>query len=248
MMKWTMTQGVHAMCTTREGGVSLPPYDSFNLGTHVGDDVARVLQNRALLRAELGGANAVFLNQVHGCDVLTLDAHTPDGLAADAAVTAVPSLACLMMVADCLPVLFCDTAGTTVAAAHAGWRGLAAGVLENTLQALCRQAHCAPDQVLAWLGPCIGAQAFEVGDEVRHAFVQSCANDAAHFLPHHTPTKFWANLSGLATDRLQRAGVTHLTGNDGSDAWCTVTQSSRFFSFRRDGVTGRFAACIWRDG
>lgn len=239
--------GVHAWCSTRQGGISLPPFDSLNLGDHVGDDPMAVMTNRQRLTAQLGSARPIFLKQVHGVDVVTLNADTSDGTAADACVTTQPNLACTIMVADCLPVLLTDEHGRAVAAAHAGWRGLMSGVLENTVQALCDQAAVQPSQLQVWLGPCIGPSAFEVGQEVRAAFMAHDAQSMAYFAPHpHHAGKWLAHLSGLARQRLKGLGVQAIAGNDGSLAWCTVHERSRFFSYRRDGVTGRFAACIWR--
>lgn len=268
--QWPAPAHVHALCTTRAGGSSQPPYDTLNLGDHVGDDPHAVRANRAALQATLGGARPVFLQQVHGTAVAALHAALPDGACADACVTATPALACTIMVADCLPILLTDLQGRAVAAAHAGWRGLAGqggvGVIEAVFKdfwalALAGQAPPAIDSIataaasrtlaadtLAWLGPCIGPQAFEVGAEVRAAF---CAHDAAadrHFTDHGGG-KYLADLAGLARHRLAALGVTRVYGNDGSPGWCTVSQPSRFFSHRRDsallGGSGRMAACIW---
>lgn len=245
-MHWSLPEGVHACCTTRTGGVSLTPFDSWNLGGHVGDDPSAVAVNRQRLHAQLGFARPVFLHQVHGVDVVNIDANTPDGTVADACLTDKAGLACTIMVADCLPLLFTDAHGRAVAAAHAGWRGLASGVVENTLFALCRQAAVEPHQIRVWLGPCIGATAFEIGVEVYEAFLKHDRNSNEFFVPHSSrPQKWWADLAGLARQRLLAQGVREISGNDGSAAWCTVQQRSDFFSYRRDGVTGRFAACIW---
>ncbi|WP_281789772.1 peptidoglycan editing factor PgeF [Limnohabitans sp. INBF002] len=250
-MDWPLPVGVHAMCTTRVGGVSQAPFDGFNLGDHVQDDPHAVAQNRALLQAQLGGARPVFLTQVHGVDVAQVNAATPDGTTADACITQEPQVACTIMVADCLPLMFTDDVGRVVAAAHAGWRGLAAGVLERTVHGVCEQAGVAPAQVRVWLGPCIGPDAFEVGDDVRQAFTALDAPQAdkaaGYFKPHPShPNKWLADLAGLARLRLAALGVTSVAGNDSSPEWCTVSQRSRLFSYRRDGVTGRFAVCIWR--
>jgi polyphenol oxidase len=249
---WALPVGVHAVCTTRVGGVSKAPFDGFNLGDHVQDDPHAVAANRALLQAQLGGAQPVFLKQVHGVDVASLTMGTPDGTVADGCITQVPNLACTIMVADCLPLLFTDDEGRVVAAAHAGWRGLAAGVIEQTVNAVCLQAGVATAQVRVWLGPCIGLDAFEVGDDVRVAFTSDTAiqsNQAQRFFqPHPSHAGKWlADLAGLARLRLQALGVTSVAGNDSTSEWCTVHQGSRLFSYRRDGVTGRFAVCIWRD-
>ncbi len=251
-MRWTLPAGVHAVCTTRAGGYSAAPYASFNLGDHVSDAPNAVAANRALLQAQLGGARPVFLSQVHGVEVARLDAHSTDGIAADACITQDSQVACTIMVADCLPLLFTDDSGTVVAAAHAGWRGLAAGVIEQTLHAVCHQVHVPAAQVRVWLGPCIGPEAFEVGPEVRAAFTAldaTASHGAAQcFQPHPVHDHKWlADLAGLARLRLMALGVNSVEGNDSSPTWCTVTDRSRLFSYRRDGVTGRFAVCIWRD-
>ncbi len=249
-MDWALPAGVQAVCTTRLGGVSQAPFDGFNLGDHVQDDPQAVAQNRALLQAQLGGARAVFLSQVHGVDVAQLNIATPDGTHADACVTQESRVACTIMVADCLPLLFTDASGHVVAAAHAGWRGLAAGVIEQTVRAVCEAAGVVPAQVRVWLGPCIGPEVFEVGDDVRMAFTaQEDASEAErYFKPHPTHAGKWlTDLAGLARMRLQALGVTSVAGNASAPEWCTVSQRSRLFSFRRDGVTGRFAVCIWRN-
>lgn len=250
---WPAPQGVHALCTTRSGGISAAPFDSLNLGDHVGDDAAAVAANRARLQAALHavtpGARPVFLQQVHGAQVLALGPHTPQGLQADACTSMEPGAVCTVMVADCLPLLFALRDGSAVAAAHAGWRGLAGGVVEATLAALQQAGRGQAGDVLAWLGPCIGPGAFEVGADVLGAFAASHAEDSAYFVPH-AQGKYLADLAGLARVRLRRAGVLSVHGNDSSAAWCTVSQPSRFFSRRRDAValggSGRFAACIWR--
>ena len=237
---WPAPAGVRAICTTRTGGVSPGALGGLNLGGHVGDEPANVAANRAQLQAAIG-VRPVFLQQVHGIGVLPIDATTPDGAVADACTTLDAGVACTIMVADCLPVLFTDRDGGRVAAAHAGWRGLAAGVLERTAGVF------GDARPMAWLGPCIGPNAFEVGDEVRAAFVAQSAEAATCFRPAPAPGKWWADLPGLARQRLRAAGVEAVYGNDGSDAWCTVRNPLRFFSHRRDGVSGRFAAAIWRD-
>lgn len=235
---WPAPAAVHALHSTRDGGVSAAPYHSLNLGDHVGDAPAAVARNRAVLAARLGGT-PVFLQQVHGIHVETLPSRqaVPQ---ADACLSTVPGVACTIMVADCLPVLFCDVGGRAVAAAHAGWRGLAAGVLEATVAALRRTA---PGPLLAWLGPCIGPGAFEVGDEVKAAFEARDAAAAACFRPHGD--RWLADLPALARRRLAALQLASMHGNDGSDDWCTVANASRFFSHRRDRVSGRMAACIW---
>lgn len=236
---WPVPANVRAACSTRAGGVSAAPYDTLNLGDHVGDALDAVAANRRRY-AEALGARPVFLKQVHGTGVLQLDVATPHGAEADACFTRERGLACTMMVADCLPVLLADRAGTQVGAAHCGWRGLANGVLE----ALCERMQLAPGAVVAWLGPCIGPQAFEVGPEVRAAFLAQDAGAAACFRAHGEG-KFLADLPALARRRLAAIGITQVHGNDGTPEWCTVTEASRFFSHRRDRVSGRLAASIW---
>lgn len=243
---WPVPASVHAACSERLGGVSAPPCDSLNLGDHVGDDPAAVAENRRRFALALQ-ARPVFLKQVHGRSVVRLDAKTPDGTEADACWTMERGLACTMMVADCLPVLLADRAGRVVGAAHCGWRGLAGdegrGVLEALWTQMAPQAG-APEQMLAWLGPCIGPGAFEVGAEVRAAFVGSDAGAAPCFRPHGDG-KFLADLPALARRRLAALGIAAVYGNDGTQPWCTVSNPSRFFSHRRDRVSGRLAAAVW---
>jgi YfiH family protein len=205
----------------------------------VGDDDALVRENRIRFAAALR-ARPVYMKQVHGAHCIELGDGTPDGVEADACFTSARGVACTIMVADCLPVLLTDRDGTVVAAAHAGWRGLASGVVEAAASRLpaVQGAH-------AWLGPCIGPRKFEVGAEVREAFVSARA-DAARFFQPQGEGKYLADLPGLARQRLEGLGFTSVHGNDGTDAWCTVTDTSRFFSHRRDRVSGRFAAAIWR--
>jgi YfiH family protein len=216
----------------------------------VQDDPAAVSANRATFAQHLG-AKPVFLNQVHGWDLIELTDQTPDGVAADVCITQSPRLACTIMVADCLPVLLAEPAGQWVAAAHAGWRGLAGdqglGVMEVAVGAMRERMATDVAQLQVWLGPCIGPQAFEVGNEVREAFcaVQTQAHHC--FQPGPMMGKWWADLPALARMRLLALGVTQIAGNDGSPAWCTVAQQNLFFSHRRDRVSGRFAASIWRD-
>ena len=245
---WPAPANVRAFCTSRAGGASAAPYDAFNLGEHVGDLPQAVAANRAQLQHALG-VRPAFLNQVHGTEVLALHPDSTHGAQADGSWTAQPGLACTVMVADCLPVLLCSTDGARVAALHAGWRGLAGGVgrpgvLEAFLQSQSALGM-APDRWMAWLGPCIGPQAFEVGDEVRAAFVDQASVASLAFTPHG-PGKWLADLALLARQRLQAAGLLQIYGNDGSAPWCTVGNPLRFFSHRRDRVSGRQAAGIWR--
>lgn len=228
--------------TTRRGGQGRPPYDSFNLGDHVGDDPATVRLHRERLAQALG-VTPVYLQQVHGSDVVHLNEgwKDPPPVVADAAVSTTPGLACAILVADCLPVLLAHEGGRGVGAAHAGWRGLAGGVLENTVAALCRAVECTGGELVAWLGPCIGPRRFEVGEEVRQAFCRVQTGAAAHFRPGAQAGKWLADLAGLACDRLAACGVTRI----GTLGACTVEDSSHYFSFRRDGRTGRMAALVW---
>jgi YfiH family protein len=238
---------VGGLMSTRLGGVSLPPFDSLNLrppglpGDAV-DEPGAVLENQRRFTAALQGAQPVFLDQVHGTVVVRLtraDLAAGRGhLVADAAITTEPGVACTVLVADCLPVLFAAPGGTAVGAAHAGWRGLAGGVLEATVAAVCCAAGCEPGALSAWMGACIGPTRFEVGAEVREAFGPARAQ---HFKPTGTPGKWWADLPGLARARLQAAGVHQVAGGQ----WCTHSDASRFFSFRRERVTGRLAAAVW---
>lgn len=234
---WPAPAQVQAVQTTRAGGLSLPPWDHFNLAEHVGDAPADVAANRALLRRQLPG-EPCWLNQIHG-NIAVDVAFAPKNSDADAAYTRQAGVVCAVMTADCLPVLFCDRAGTVVAAAHAGWRGLLAGVLTQTIAAM----QVPGDQLLAWFGPAIGPENFEVGDEVRQAFVASDARAQAAFQPHG-PGKWLADIAMLARQRLNSAGVSAVFGG----GMCTVNERERFFSYRRDGVTGRMASLIWLAG
>lgn len=232
---WPAPAHVKALSTTRAGGVGAAPFDSLNLGTHVGDDPAVVAANRALLRALLP-AEPCWLNQVHGTVVVDLaTAHgVPD---ADGAVSRKPGAVCVVMTADCLPVLLCDRAGTVVGAAHAGWRGLQGGIIEATVKAMGVPAA----DIMAWLGPAIGPAAFEVGDEVKAAFVADCPAAAEAFRPAGPAGKWLADLYLLARQRLAALGVVSVSGGDA----CTCTEPGRFFSYRRDGRTGRMASLVW---
>ena len=251
--EWPAPVHVRSLCTTRVGGASAGPYASLNMGTHVGDVPEAVEFNRARLGRSLG-AKPVFLNQVHGTHMLALRPDSQDGQAADGAFTGERALACTVMVADCLPILLCDTQGRMVVAAHAGWRGLAGvdglGVVEQIVKPFRLLAAVDSAQpaieIIAWLGPCIGPSSFEVGDEVRAAFVAHTAQAVDAFKPV-AQGKWLADLATLARTRLHAQGVTQVYGNDSSAPWCTVGNPSRFFSYRRDGVSGRMAACIWLD-
>ena len=237
---WPAPRAVRSLLTTRLGGVSAAPYASLNLGDHVGDDRRAVAANRALLRGALaGGGDPRWLAQVHGTRVVDAAACSPSDPppAADASFARDKGVVCTVMTADCLPVLFCDRAGTRVAAAHAGWRGLHAGVLEESIDAM----GCEPAEILAWLGPAIGPTAFEVGGEVRDAFLAEQAEAVAAFVPSPNEGKWLADIYRLARLRLARAGVTAIYGGE----CCTFSDSEQFYSYRRDGQTGRMASLVW---
>ena len=230
---WPAPASVRACVTTREGGVSEAPFDSLNLGDHVDDRPEAVAENRRRL-TDYFSIKPAWLQQVHGIAVAQAD---PGIVAtADASWTATPGIACAAMTADCLPALFCNRAGTRVAAAHAGWRGLAAGVLEATLDTLDVPA----EDVLVWLGPAIGPKAFEVGPEVREVFINQLPEAAEAFVPSDNAGKFMADIYLLARLRLAERGVTAVYGG----GFCTVTDP-RFFSYRRASRTGRFASLVW---
>jgi len=233
--EWPAPANVRAAMTTRKGGVSTGRHASLNLASHVGDDADSVAENRRRLRAALAlPGEPAWLAQVHGREVAQLPGPLP--AAADAAATRVPGVVCAVLVADCLPVLLASRGGDCVGIAHAGWRGLAAGVIEATVAALGEE----PARVVAWLGPCIGPQAFEVGPEVRAAFVDGDAAAAADFRPGRAG-RFMADLPALARRRLAVCGVHDVHGG----AMCTHADAARFYSYRRDGETGRMAALIW---
>ena len=263
--QWPAPAGIKAVFTTRAGGVSAAPFEAMNLGSHVGDLPDSVATNRAILQRAIGTSRPAFLNQVHGTQVERLEPGSLDGRPADACLTNCPKLACTVMVADCLPMLLAAQDGGAVAAVHAGWRGLAGGqdgsgqgIVESVFESFSAftqygRAHQAT-KIRAWLGPCIGLSAFEVGEEVKAAFGAAHPESAHLFVPTRAG-KYLADLAGLARQRLQALGITQIYGNDGSPSWCTVGNSSRFFSHRRDagvtgngfGTTGRMAACIWID-
>ena len=232
--EWPAPPGVKAFVTSRNGGVSTGPYASLNLGTRVGDDAHAVSENRARVRAFLP-ADPRWLHQVHGTRVVQAD-RVAQETSADAAFTRARGVVCAVQVADCLPVLFCDREGTCVAAAHAGWRGLSAGVLEQTIAALGLPAS----RLIAWLGPAIGPRAFEVGADVLSAFAQSDPSHSA-FAAAADPGKWLADLFALARERLASAGLSAISGG----GLCSFSDPARFFSHRRDRITGRQAAFIW---
>lgn len=233
---WPAPANVKSLQTTRHGGVSAAPYASFNLGDHVGDDSKAVVANRQQLPSP-----AAWLKQTHSTIVVDAETVTTEAInapiEADASFSRTAGAVSVVMTADCLPVLFCDQQGTVVAAAHAGWRGLCDGVLENTVAAMDVPA----DSIIAWLGPAIGPSAFEVGAEVRAEFIARDANAAAAFVAVENSEKYLGNLYLLARQRLNTRGVMQIYG--GTE--CTFSDSERYFSYRRDGVTGRMASLIW---
>lgn len=240
---WSGPENVHALCTTRQGGVSQPPWNSLNLGVHVGDNPEHVNENRQLLARFTGLECDQFgwLNQVHGNRVVEL---TPANLAecpdADASFTRAPGVACVILTADCLPVLLTDRKGSVVGAAHGGWRSLCGGVLENLVDAMA----VAPSDLRAWMGPAIGPKRFEVGPDVRDAFIARHGDDEAAFSETGArPGHYLADLYELARRRLQRRGVEIISGG----SLCTVRDRDWFFSYRRDGQTGRMATLIWME-
>lgn len=237
---WPAPPGIRAAFTLRSHGASRPPFDTFNVATHVGDEPGAVAENRARLLASLGlPAEPAWLEQVHGHRVVDLDSLTSRELPgpADAAVTRTPGRVCLIQVADCMPVLFAAADGSAVGAAHAGWRGLAGGVLEATVRAMAAP----PAQLLAWMGPAIGQANFEVGEEVRAVFLAADPGAAAAFAANERG-RWQCDLYALARRKLAALGVASVDGG----GWCTYADERRFFSFRRDGRCGRMAALIWR--
>ena len=231
---WDAPTSVKSLITTRYGGVSGAPFDSLNLGDHVNDNPQCVEQNRSILR-QLLPADPMWLKQVHGIRVANAD-NISENIEADASVAHAINNVCLVMTADCLPVLLCNDKGTVVGAAHAGWRGLVSGVIERSVESMA----ASPASIMAYLGPAIGPQAFEVGDEVRVAFMEHDPDAQLAFVPHG-PGKWLADIYMLARQRLNALGITRVYGGD----FCTFTDANRFFSYRRDGVTGRMAALIW---
>ncbi len=238
---WPAPANVRGFMTTRSGGVSQAPYASFNLAAHVGDDALSVAENRSILRRHLP-AEPLWLTQVHGDRVAEAGVDA-EGTEADASVARAPGQVCVVMTADCLPVLFCDAAGTVVAAAHAGWRGLAGGVLERTVEAM----RVPPATIMAWLGVAIGPDNFEVGPEVREAFIAHDPLAGTAFRPalpgtlDEAPHKWLADIYALAHIRLARLGVTQVYGG----GLCTLRDAQRFYSYRREQKTGRMASLIW---
>ena len=234
---WPAPPGVRALATTRRGGVSRAPWDSFNLGDHVGDEPQAVAANRALLRRELP-AEPVWLRQVHGtrCVDAAMAAMVATGTEADASFTRQRGVVCAVLTADCLPVLLCDDQATVVAIAHAGWRGLAAGVIEATAGAMAVPG----ERLTAWLGPAIGPQAFEVGSEVREIFIAHDPQAVGAFAATDKG-KWLCDIHRLARQRLDALGIRRIASANS----CTLGDAETFYSFRRDGVTGRMASLIW---
>ncbi len=241
---WLAPANVKALQTTRLGGISAAPYDTLNLGLHVGDDPVRVNRNRQLLEPLLP-SEPVWLEQVHGVEVANADA-AACRVVADASIARQRGSVCVVMTADCLPVLLCDEAGTVVGAVHAGWKGLAAGVIESTVKAM----DVAPQELMAWFGPAIGPEAFEVGEDVRAAFMAHDDKAAEAFKPTPSPLmgegggeggKYNADIYLLGRQRLNSLGITRIHGGN----YCTYHQKDKFFSYRRDGVTGRMGTFIW---
>ncbi|MCE2597018.1 peptidoglycan editing factor PgeF [Motilimonas cestriensis] len=234
---WPAPVNVVAYSTTREGGVSQAQYSSLNLGLHVNDNAEHVLTNRALLQSELGLANEpLWLEQVHSTDVIKASLSTAVVPVADGSWTDIPELACVVMTADCLPVLITDQQGSFVAAVHAGWRGLCNGILKQAIM----QAPANNQDILVWLGPAIGPMAFQVGSEVRDAFIQQ-SDDFASAFTTDKEGKWKADLYQLARLALAELGVSHVYGGD----HCTFSETNTFFSYRKEGVTGRMASLIY---
>lgn len=236
---WNAPANVKAAVTTRIGGVSSEPYQSFNMGDHVGDKEESVNANRQQLVHDLELPSSPFwLKQVHGVVVANIDDKTTPN-EADASLSRKKGNVSVVMTADCLPVLFCDKSGTVVASAHAGWRGLHVGVLEKTINSM----QIEPANIIAWMGPAIGPEAFEVGEEVKQAFCDDMALAEQAFKPSKNQDKWMADIYLLAKLRMQRAGITDISGGN----FCTYADSKHFFSYRRDKTTGRMASLIWME-
>jgi polyphenol oxidase len=234
---WPAPANVHALQTNRHAGHSHAPFNSLNFGSHVNDNPSHVAQNRQLL-SELLPSGPVWLSQTHSIEVVNA-ANTDCVPNADASFTTHKNVVCVVMTADCLPVLLCDKAGSIVVAVHAGWRGLCDGALEASIDEACKAAQIMPSDLMAWLGPAIGPNAFEVGAEVREQFIAKDAKAETAFKAYGN--KWLANIYQLATQRLSNVGITQIYGGDR----CTFTEKDQFFSYRRDGVTGRMATMIW---
>jgi YfiH family protein len=243
---WPAPATIHTLVTTRQGGISSSPYDSLNLGDHVGDQLSKVMANRQILRKHLP-AEPLWLKQTHSILVSTPKIRQQSSsrlIEADAAVTNIPDEVLVVMSADCLPVLFSNADGTVIGAAHAGWRGLCDGILENTVSDMLKLApQSSAKDLIAWMGPAIGPESYEVGEDVVGRFQECRLHDMQKcFLPiANKPGKYLADIYQLARDRLKKVGVNDIFGGD----LCTVLDVKRFFSYRRDGLTGRFASLIW---
>jgi polyphenol oxidase len=238
--EWAAPSNVQAAFTLRTGGVSVAPFDTLNVGMHVGDSPSAVAENRRIVREQLAlPGEPAWLEQQHGTHVIDLDSEPTGsglGLRGDACITRARGRICVIQVADCMPVLFANRSGTAIAAAHAGWRGLAGGVLDATLRALA----CKPSEVSTWLGPAISQKHFEVGDEVRAAFVSRDASTAGAFI-RNAAGRWQCDLYALARQQLTALGVSSVGGG----SFCTFADPQRFFSYRRDGRCGRMAALLW---
>lgn len=236
---WKVPPHIHAFTTLRTGGISQAPFDTFNLGDHVGDNPNDVAYNRKQLVCEFGLPQApLFLTQTHSTKVICLP-YTGKKVEADAVYTNHPNQVCLVMTADCLPVLFCSQDGKEIAATHAGWRGLCDGVLENTVA----KFTCSPDNIVVWLGPAIGEKAFQVGKEVVEQFCAIDPESEKAFVPDpSTSGRFFGNLYQLARQRLEKLGIVSISGGE----YCTFSEPEKFFSYRRDKQTGRMATLIYR--
>ena len=236
---WDAPQNIRAIMTTRQGGFSPLPFDSMNLGDHVNDNPKKVEKNRASLKERLNLPNdPQWLTQIHSATVANADQQSASKIEADASVAHHVASVCAVMTADCLPVLFCNQQGTAIAAAHAGWRGLHAGILEQTVKSL----NCPTSEIIAWFGAAIGPQHFEVGEEVRTAFISVQKEAKQAFTPSENKNKWLADIYTLARLRLQSIGVTNITG--GKE--CTYSNDKLFYSYRRETNTGRMASLIWR--
>ncbi len=233
--EWPVSSRVHAFTTTRQGGFSEPPYESWNLALHVGDDSIKVKKNRSILEGELISVQEIgWLNQVHGTQVVELTETGIQSPEADGVFTSLRHKACAVMTADCLPVFLVNKQETWVAAIHAGWRGLVDGILEQAVQAYGSDS----EDLIAWLGPAISARHFEIGDDVRQLFLSQSEKDGKFFKPFKE--KYLADLYGIARRKLEARNL-QVYGGD----YCTYNQSELFYSYRRDGVTGRMASVIW---
>lgn len=236
---WPAPANIKAFCTTRTGGFSLAPFDTFNLAMHVGDSKLDVIENRELLQRKKNLPHApLWLEQTHSTTVINADLPFEAYPVADASYSYLAGRVCAVMTADCLPLLICDVQGTQVAAVHAGWRGLADGIITATV----KQLKAKPKDLLVWLGPAIGPKAFEVKDDVRDYFLNAKTGKAEHF-EETAKGSYLADMYEMARFQLNKAGIDQVFGGD----FCTYTDTERFFSYRRHAQTGRMASLIWRD-